>query len=50
MKGTLILLMKQWFMAYQSKGGIKGVLVTGYGISTDYFSTAILNKLAKTKV
>jgi hypothetical protein len=34
----------------QSKTGIKGILVTGYGISTDNFSTAILNKLAETKV
>ena len=34
----------------QSKSGIKGVLVTGYGIATDSFSTAILNKLDGTIV
>ena len=28
-----------------SSGGIKGVLVTGYGISSDTLSTAILKKL-----
>jgi len=33
----------------QSKTGLKGVLVTGYGISTDNFSSAILNKLITTK-
>jgi cytochrome c peroxidase len=30
----------------QSKTGLKGILVTGYGISTDSTSTAILNKLS----
>ena len=34
----------------QSKTGMKGILVTGYGISTDNFSTAILSKLAKIKI
>lgn len=31
--------------AIQSKSGIKGVLVTGYGISNDSLSTEILAKL-----
>ncbi len=30
--------------AIESKNGIKGVLVTGYGASEDSMSTAILNK------
>lgn len=34
----------------QSKTGMRGILVTGYGISTDNFSTAILSKLAKIKI
>jgi len=35
--------------AIESKTGIKGVLVTGYGISTDSMSTEILNKLQNKK-
>lgn len=35
--------------AIESKTGLKGVLVTGYGISTDTMSTAILNKLHNRK-
>ena len=35
--------------AIQSTNGTRGILVTGYGISTDSISTAILNKLAETK-
>ncbi len=31
--------------AIQSKTGIKGVLVTGYGASEDSFSTEVLSKL-----
>lgn len=31
--------------AIASKAGIKGILVTGYGMSADAFSTAILDKL-----
>lgn len=31
--------------AIESKGGIKGILVTGYGASEDSFSSAILRKL-----
>jgi len=31
--------------AIQSKTGVKGVLVTGYGASEDMFSTEILSKL-----
>lgn len=30
----------------QSSSGVKGVLVTGYGISTDSMSTAMLRKLS----
>ena len=33
----------------QSTNGIRGILVTGYGISADNISTAILNKLTETK-
>lgn len=32
--------------AIESKSGIKGILVTGYGISADSMSTEILNKLS----
>jgi hypothetical protein len=35
--------------AIESKTGLKGVLVTGYGISTDTMSTEILNKLHNRK-
>ena len=35
--------------AIQSTQGMRGILVTGYGIYTDSISTAILNKLAETK-
>ncbi len=35
--------------AIESKTGLKGILVTGYGISTDNMSTAILNKLHNKK-
>ncbi len=35
--------------AIESKNGIKGILVTGYGISTDSMSTALLNKLSGRK-
>lgn len=31
--------------AIASKNGLKGILVTGYGMSADAFSTAILDKL-----
>ena len=31
--------------AIQAKSGLKGILVTGYGIYTDTISTAILDKL-----
>lgn len=33
----------------QSKDGVKGILVTGYGIYTDSMSTAILRKLSLRK-
>ena len=33
--------------AIQSSGGIKGILVTGYGASADAVSTEILEKLGK---
>ena len=33
--------------AIQSLSGIKGVLVTGYGASADFYSDAILKKLSK---
>ncbi len=36
--------------AIESSNGMRGILVTGYGISTDSISTAILNKLTRTKV
>src|SRR5688572_29184320 len=32
--------------ALKSKTGLKGVLVTGYGLSADPFSSDLLNKLA----
>lgn len=35
--------------AIESKSGLKGVLVTGYGTSTDTMSTAILEKLRSKK-
>ncbi|MBL7911559.1 MAG: hypothetical protein JNJ41_10935 [Bacteroidia bacterium] len=35
--------------AIESKSGLKGVLVTGYGTSTDTMSTAILEKLRTKK-
>lgn len=35
--------------AIESKTGLKGILVTGYGISTDDMSTQILNKLHNRK-
>ncbi|MDD8017083.1 MAG: hypothetical protein PHP42_01795 [Bacteroidota bacterium] len=34
----------------QSRTGMKGILVTGYGISTDNFSSTTFNMLAGTKV
>jgi hypothetical protein len=33
--------------AIESKTGLKGVLVTGYGASADTMSTAMLNKLSR---
>lgn len=33
--------------AIASKTGLKGILVTGYGMSADAFSTAILDKLRR---
>jgi hypothetical protein len=33
--------------AIASKAGLKGILVTGYGMSADAFSTAILDKLRR---
>lgn len=35
--------------AIESKTGLKGILVTGYGISTDGMSTEILSKLHNRK-
>lgn len=32
--------------AIESTSGVKGILVTGYGASHDFYSTAILEKLA----
>ena len=36
--------------AIQSTNGVKGILVTGYGMYSDPISTAILNTIAKAKV
>src|SRR3569832_1969092 len=33
--------------AIQSKTGLKGILVSGYGVSSDSMSTAMLNKLSR---
>lgn len=33
--------------AIESKNGLKGILVTGYGISVDSMSAAMLSKLAR---
>lgn len=35
--------------AIESKNGLKGVLVTGYGISVDSMSAAMLSKLSRRK-
>jgi hypothetical protein len=34
--------------AIASKSGLKGVLVAGFGMSSDHFSTTILKKLGRT--
>lgn len=36
--------------AIRSTNGVKGILVTGYGMYSDTISTAILNTLTKAKV
>ncbi len=35
--------------ALESKNGVKGILVTGYGVSSDDFTTEVLKKLKSRK-